>query len=66
MASIGDESHTGQTCQTSGVYRFVRHMSSCRCTPTAEEREIPLSRGETFPPCRSTSTGVVWKLIRYA
>jgi hypothetical protein len=32
---------TGEKCQTSGVYYCTTHPSN----------EIPLSKGETFPPC---------------
>ena len=32
---------TGQKCQTSGVYYCSKHPTN----------EIPLSKGETFPPC---------------
>lgn len=32
---------TGQKCQLSGVYKCSKHPSNT----------IPLSKGETFPPC---------------
>jgi hypothetical protein len=66
MTQIGETFTTGQTAPVSGTYEFVRHIGPTSCTPTAEERQIPLSRGETFPPHRSCNKGVVWQLIRYA
>ena len=47
---------TGETCQTSGVYR------STDCRPT---QEIPLSLGETFPPCPG-GPAATWSLVRRA
>ncbi len=47
---------TGQTCQTSGVYKCKTHSSN----------KIPLSKGETFPPCSHGSGGghgTTWILI---
>ena len=65
MTVIGSEFHTGERAPVSGVYQYVRHVSgSCGYTPA--EKEIPLSKGEIFPPHRSCSKSVVWKLIRYA
>ncbi|MBN1183716.1 MAG: YjzC family protein [Bacteroidales bacterium] len=29
-------------------------------SPTAEERRIPLEKGETFPPVRSCNKGAYW------
>jgi hypothetical protein len=61
--AIGAEYRTGQEAPVSGRYDFVRHTrSDSSCHPTAGEQSIPLSQGETFPPCRSCSTGVVWRL----
>src|SRR5690606_40927757 len=48
---------TGQQCGVSGVYRCVTHP----------ENTIPLSEGETFPPC-SVGGGhsADWALVRSA
>ena len=46
---------TGSKCDTSGVYR----CDSCRQT-------IPLSKGETFPPCAVERKAVNWTLVRTA
>jgi len=65
MANIGDRFKTCQEAPESGVYRWVR-CDTPGCSPTEEEREIPLSEGEHFPPCRSCGSAAVWELIRYA
>lgn len=56
--------HTGEKAQLSGVYKWIRHLTPSRCQPTANERLIPLSQGETFPPCKSCQTGCEWELER--
>lgn len=58
---------TGQKCETSGAYRFDGYTDGTTTpAPKSEEQEIPLSRGETFPPIRSTGKGCWWKLVRRA
>jgi hypothetical protein len=58
---------TGQKAPTSGVYEYVRHTDGPPyCTPTANERYIPLSAGETFPPHKSCEKGVIWRFYRPA
>lgn len=47
---------TGETCSVSGVYRCGTHP----------QQTIPLSRGETFPPCSSGGHGTIWHLVRTA
>ncbi|WP_317897206.1 hypothetical protein [Aurantibacillus circumpalustris] len=45
---------TGEICQQSGVYKCTTH-------PT---QEIPLSKGERFPPCANGGGhGATWILI---
>ena len=63
LTTIGSEFRTGEKAPVSGRYDFVRHASpATACHPTPAERRIPLSKGETFPPCRSCKTGAVWRL----
>lgn len=65
MAKIGDRFYTGQTCDTSGSYVFDGYLDGTSTpAPTAEERVIPLSKGETFPPVRSAKKSAWWKLQR--
>jgi hypothetical protein len=49
---------TGEIASCTGRYQFAGYTDgTTRPSPTAEERIIPLSRGETFPPIRSTGKG---------
>lgn len=67
MARIGDKFKTGQTCETSGTYDFDSYVDgSTSPAPTSEERRIPLSKGETFPPVRSSGKAAWWKMSAYA
>ena len=45
---------TGSECKTSGIYR-----GDCTC-----EKEIALSKSETFPPCSGCREAVNWMLVR--
>lgn len=46
---------TGEICTVSGIYRDSRG------------HEIPLSKGERFPPCATCGgVAVVWTLVRKA
>lgn len=65
MAEIGDRFRTGQEAPLSGVYRFVE-SDDADCEPTPEAMEIPLSRGERFPPHRRCRGAVIWELSRRA
>ncbi|PZR06081.1 MAG: hypothetical protein DI539_24570 [Flavobacterium psychrophilum] len=48
---------TGEICQQSGVYK-------CSLHPT---NEIPLSKGEKFPPCsKGGGHSATWILVRAA
>lgn len=49
---------TGETCTQSGVYRCSDHP----------HYEIPLSKGERFPPCNNGGKGhsTTWVLVRAA
>ena len=58
---------TGQVCPASGVYGFAGHVDvAVTDEPTPAEREIPLTKGERFPPLRSTGTAVWWVLRSFA
>lgn len=64
VVAIGSEYRTGEKAPVSGWYDWVRHTTPSSCRPTTDERRIPLSKGETFPPCRSCETGAVWRLSK--
>jgi hypothetical protein len=58
---------TGEIADRSGVYRFAGHLGGgMGCHPTAEEKEIPLAKGERFPPIRSCQKGAQWEFVRDA
>lgn len=63
MTSVGNRYKTGQTCETSGRYDFDGYVDGTWSpSPTPEERRIPLSKGETFPPVKSSNKAAWWKL----
>lgn len=63
--SINSRYRTGEKNLTSGGYRFDGYLDgSSYPTPQPHEREIPLSKGEIFPPIRSANKGCWWKLVR--
>jgi hypothetical protein len=63
--AIGTRFKTGQTCPESGRYQFDGYLDGTWTpSPSAEEKEIPLSRDETFPPVRSTGKACWWKLVQ--
>ncbi len=65
MANVGDRFKTGTKCETTGRYLFDGYVDGTKTpAPTTEEREIPLSKGEVFPPVRSSGKGAWWKLQR--
>jgi hypothetical protein len=63
--SLGSQFKTGEKAPVSGVYRFVKHTDGTGNHTVAETR-IPLSVGETFPPCRSCNKAAIWQLESYA
>jgi hypothetical protein len=55
---------TGDTAQYTGRYQFDGYTDGTTTpAPTAEERVIPLSRGETFPPVKSSKKAAYWRYI---
>jgi hypothetical protein len=56
---------TGEESPYDAVYRFDGYLDGTWTpAPTAEEREIELTRGETFPPIRSANKACWWKFDR--
>ena len=63
--AVGARFRTGQECVVSGRYAFDGYLDGTTTpAPTPEERQIPLSRGETFPPIRSSGKACWWKLVQ--
>jgi hypothetical protein len=54
--------HTGQQAPATGTYRFAGHVTNTACQPTEEEKKIPLTYGETFPPCRHCENAALWTM----
>lgn len=55
---------TGEKALYTGRYAFDGYTDGTRTpAPTAEEQIIPLSRGETFPPVKSSEKPAYWRYI---
>ena len=55
---------TGDKAPYTGRYEFVRYTDgSTTPAPTIEEKIIPLSRDEVFPPVRSCNKGALRRFI---
>lgn len=56
MATL-NSGNTGEKCLQSGIYKCSKHQNNT----------IPLSKGETFPPCsRDGGHGATWILVTAA
>lgn len=60
LTPIGSTFRTGERNPVSGVFACVR------CEQQGRRNTIPLSKGETFPPCSKCNAGVTWRLVNYA
>ncbi|HEX5920678.1 MAG TPA: hypothetical protein VFY55_02755 [Nitrososphaeraceae archaeon] len=61
------EYHTGELAPHSGSFNLLRHASTFlkrirkeRCALPPNERMVPLSKGDPFPPCRCCNASVIW------
>jgi hypothetical protein len=66
MASVSTARRyrTGQKNPESGVYQFDGYLDGGFTPyPTKEERLIPLSEDETFPPIASAKKACYWALV---
>lgn len=53
---------TGEKAPRSGGYQFVKYTDGTTTpSPTSEERLIHLTKGEVFPPIRSSNKAAWWK-----
>jgi hypothetical protein len=62
---LGSQFKTGEKNPESGVYLFVKHTDGTINHTTAETL-IPLTKDETFPPCKSCNKAAIWQLKSYA
>ena len=67
MIKRGDTFQVGQVCLESGVYRLkdndCKGSNNCK---SENQREIPLTKGEKFPPCKNCKGAVIWEFVRKA
>ena len=62
---LGTSYYTGQNNPVSGVFEFAGYVDrSTYPSPSLEQRFIPLSKGEVFPPC--CAKFAYWTLRIYA
>lgn len=55
---------TGETSPYKATFRFDGYTDGTSTpAPTAEEKEIPMDKGDTFPPIRSTRKACWWNRI---
>ena len=67
MLKRGDTFHIGDVCPESGVYRLKdRDCKGNGGCSSEDQREIPLVKGKTFPPCRTCKGRVIWEFVRKA
>jgi hypothetical protein len=53
---MADRYKTGQECPKTGTYTFDGYVDGTWLpSPTVNESNIPLSKGETFPPVKSAN-----------
>ena len=56
---------TGEKAEISGLYVYNGPISKKpSCSPTQEERIIPLDAGDTAPPVKSCGDSAKWKLVK--
>ena len=62
---VGAAFVTGQKAPVTGLYNFIGHVGTIdhqECLAIAEECEIALAQGDTFPSHWSCGENVVWQL----
>ena len=56
---------TGEECPKKGTYDFDGYTDGkWTPAPTANEKSIPMDKGDTFPPIRSAEKACWWKFVR--
>jgi hypothetical protein len=57
---------TGDTSPIKASYDWDGYTDGTNSPqPTANEKKIPMDRGDTFPPVRSCNKGAFWKTVTY-
>jgi len=56
---------TGEKADVTGIYAHIGNPKGITaCSPTHEEKIIPLEKGETAPPVKSCAEPALWKLVK--
>ena len=64
--AIGDRFKTGEISPANANYDWDGYLDGTWSpSPTANERRIPLDRGDRFPPINSCDKGAFWKMSSY-
>lgn len=64
MTALQTRFKTGETSPYTARFRFDGYLDGTWSpAPTPEEKEIPMDKGDTFPPIRSTAKGCWWRKI---
>lgn len=54
---------TGESASMTGNYKFDGYVDGATSpAPTKEERVIPMKRGETLPPVKSSEKAAYWAI----
>lgn len=62
--TLAARGRTGEECEVSGRYDFDGYLDGTHHPePRPEEKRIPLAKGNTFPPVRSSGRSCYWRLI---
>ncbi|MFH1461533.1 MAG: YjzC family protein [bacterium] len=67
MANIGEKFNIGKICPESGMYKLIEHgCGSGNAQRSENQKAIPLTKGEKFPPCKNCKGEISWELIEKA
>ncbi len=62
VLNMEDIIKTGEKAPKSGNYEYAGHPEKkTSCSPTNEEKIIPLEKGEIAPPIKSCEEPALWK-----
>jgi hypothetical protein len=67
MANIKNKFKIGEICPESGLYKLEEHgCGSGNAQKSKDQKIIPLTKGEKFPPCKNCSDQIRWILFEVA